>query len=132
MIKIQQVKEGDLFWTDFEGKRSLGEVIDRQIGQGKVLIDDGENAFWYAVQDLYPVAVTDDVLSDIGFIKGEKAGERVEYRRGPFSILRFDSGETWLMYRDEVRHLANLEYLHELQHHHRSMTNFGLIFREEG
>lgn len=130
MVNMRNIKEGDLFWTDFEGIRSIGEVMDTDIGQGKVLMAEGEREFWYDIIDLYPIPINDEVLDDIGFIKGDKEGERQEFKRGPFSILRLDSGETWLMYRDEVRHLAELAYLHELQHHHRSMTNFGLIFRE--
>lgn len=130
MINIREIREGDLFWTDFEGNRSIGEVVDLDLGQGKVLMTEGENEFWYDENDLHPILVNDEVLENIGFIKGDKEGERTEYKRGPFSILRLESGETWLMYRDEVRHLQKLDFLHELQHHHRSMTNFGLIFRE--
>lgn len=130
MIKMRDIKEGDLFWTDFYGKRSIGEVMDTDLGQSKVLMAEGENEFWYDVKDVSAIRIDDEVLADIGFIKGDKEGERSEYKRGPFSILRLNSGETWLMYRDEVRHIAQLDFLHELQHHHRSMTNFGLIFRE--
>lgn len=130
MVNMREIKAGDLFWSDFEGKRSIGEVIDTDIGQGKVLMAEGDNEFWYDIVDLFPIPIGDEVLGDLGFIKGDKEGARIEFKRGPFSILKLDSGETWLMYRDEVRHLSKLEYLHELQHHHRAMTNFGLIFKE--
>lgn len=129
-MKILEIREGDLFWTDFEGTRSIGEVMDIDIGQQKVYMTEGERSFWYDVHDVYPIVIDDALLEEIGFIKGDKEGERTEFKRGPFSILRLDSGETWLMYRDEVRHLVRLDYLHELQHHHRAMTNFGLIFSE--
>lgn len=128
-MKLREIKESDLFWADFEGERSIGEVMDIDIGQRKVLMTQGENTFWYDVEDLYPIPINAEVLEDIGFIKGEAEEDRVPFKRGPFTIIRGLEGETWMMYRDEVRHVTGLDYLHQLQHHHRSMTNFGLIFR---
>lgn len=131
MIKLQEVKTGDLVWADFEGKRSIGEVLDLDLAQRKVLLEEGENEFWYDVDDLYAIPIDDSVMDELGFVKGEVEGVGYRFDRGPFTFTRsFDGQESWLHYRDEVRHLRNLEHLHQLQHHYRSMTNFGLIFRE--
>jgi hypothetical protein len=134
MIKLQDLKEGDIVMVDFEGEMKTGDITEISTGDHKARVAYGENEFWYEAQDLHPVPVDDAHLAELGFKKvSDGSADGTLYERGPFSLQFIQKGpdkHSLLHYRDETRHIHKLEHLHQLQHHYKGMTNFHLSWPE--
>jgi hypothetical protein len=129
MLKLNEVREGDIVLADFEGQKRVGDVLEVSRGDKKARIAHGENEFWYDLHHIYAVPLEHEILAELGFQRTTAEDNLVVYERGPFS-LQFvrDRNESFslLHYRDETRHVHNMDFLHQLQHHYRAMTNFEL------
>lgn len=132
MIKISEVKNGDIVNARFEDVINTGEVIQVDREERKALVSHGDQEFWYDTEDLSPVLFTIDSLATLGFIESSDPvikGTGRAFVKGPF-ILQFpDAANTdhiHLIYRDEHRDLKGPIFLHQLQNHYHSMTNFHL------
>ena len=132
MIKIAEVKTGDIVNARFEDVINTGEVkqVDRE--DRKALISHGDQEFWYDTEDLSPVPFTLESLSTLGFVESSDPvimGTGTAYVKGPF-ILQFPNAgneeHIHLIYRDEHRDIKGKLFLHQLQNHYHSMTNFHL------
>lgn len=130
MIKLQQLKEGDIVMVDFEGQMRTGDVLEISTGDKKARVAHGENEFWYDFHDIHAVPMDDAHLAELGFSRASEVGsDGVLYERGPFTLQVVQKGPDkhfLLHYRDETRHIHDLQYLHQLQHHYHGMTNFHL------
>ena len=129
MVKISELKEGDIVKVmDTEIER-VGTVLETDKEEKMALIDNGIQEFWYAPEDIIPVPLTDHhMLLTLGFDK-EETSEGYKYKKGPFRILVHDPGnytnmEIW--YREDHRHFKHPIYVHELQNHHLQMTKVPL------
>jgi hypothetical protein len=134
MIKLSDLKEEDIVMVDFEGQMRTGDIIEISSGDKKVKVAHGENEFWYDFHDLHAVPVDTDQLTELGFktVK-EPASDGILYERGPFSLEFVQKGadrHALLHYRDETRHIHDLQFVHQLQHHYKGMTNFVLSWPE--
>jgi hypothetical protein len=134
MIKLSDLKEEDIVMVDFEGQMRIGDIVEISSGDKKAKIAHGENEFWYDFHDLHPVPVSPEQLAELGFKQVQDASsDGILYERGPFSIQFVQKGvdkHALLHYRDETRHIHDLQYLHQLQHHYKGMTNFVLSWPE--
>lgn len=130
-MKLTEVKEGDIVVADFEGQKRVGDVLEVSRGDKKALVAHGENEFWYDMADIYAVPLDHEILEELGFKKAEDQSGGLSYERGPFT-LQYVASENdrynLLHYRDETRHVHNMQYLHQLQHHYKGMTNFELTW----
>ncbi|WP_336517453.1 hypothetical protein [Pollutibacter soli] len=132
MIKINEVKEGDIVMADYEGQMTTGDVTEVSVGTQTAKVAHGDQEYWYDIGDLFAVPITDERLKELGFLAvpvGENGA--VRYERGPFSVefLKNNTEEySELHYRDETRHVHDLEYMHQLQNHYHAMTNFHLTW----
>ncbi|HVW63305.1 MAG TPA: hypothetical protein VHC48_24810 [Puia sp.] len=129
MIRFHELKVGDYVLADFEGQRSEGEVIGLNEGDKMASVQTSVQDFWYTPDQLYPIALDDNQLMQLGFEK-EAFEAGVKYKRGPFRILlpapgNFSHFEMW--YREDRRHIAQPIYVHELQNHYRQMTKVELV-----
>lgn len=135
MIKLHDLKEGDIVMVDFEGQMRTGDITEISTGDKKAQVAHGENEFWYDFHDLHPVPVDEPHLFELGFRKSDDAAaDGTLYERGPFTLQFVRKGgdqHCLLHYRDETRHIHDLQYLHQLQHHYKGMTNFHLTWPEE-
>ena len=134
MIKLSDLKEEDIVMVDFEGQMRTGDIIEISSGDKKVKVAHGENEFWYDFHDLHAVPIDADQLTELGFktVK-EPASDGIIYERGPFSLQFVQKGtdrHALLHYRDETRHIHDLQFVHQLQHHYKGMTNFVLSWPE--
>ena len=69
MIKISELKEGDLVMVDFEGTLMEGEVLEVNNGQKLAqILTNGQNEFWYAGDVLNPIPLSDAALQKINFL----------------------------------------------------------------
>lgn len=133
MLKLNELKEGDIVMVDFEGQMRVGDVMEVSKGDKKAKVAHGENEFWYELDHVYAVPADEPHLLELGFIKvlnDQSDGDL--YERGPFSIQVIRKGQDQhylLHYRDETRHIHDLSFLHQLQHHYKSMTNFELTWQ---
>jgi len=133
MLKLTNVKEGDIVLADFEGQKRVGDVLDVSLGDKKAKVGHGENEFWYDFHDLYAVPLEETILRELGFTFAGQENGTVTYERGPFTLQLVNTGadrHSLLHYRDETRHVHDMEYLHQLQHHYHGMTNFNLSWPE--
>ena len=129
MLKLTELKSGDIVLADFEGQLRVGDVLDVSYGDKKALVAHDESEFWYDLNNIYAVPLEDGILSELGFAKSNGNPNASVYQRGPFTLEWVNNGEdahSLLHYRDETRHVHNLKYLHELQNHYKGMTNFEL------
>ena len=130
MIKISDLKEGDLVMVDFEGTLMEGEVLEVNNGQklAKVLTN-GQNEFWYAGEVLKPIPLSDAALKKINLTREDQADGSVKYLKGAFRIHLdkpddFSNISFW--YREDKRHVNQPIALHELQNYYLKMTKVHL------
>jgi hypothetical protein len=129
MVKITDLKEGDIVHVLEGGIEKEGVIVDRDNYNHMVLIDNGIQEFWYSQEDIVPVPITEDkLINTLGFEKEETA-DGVKFKKGPFRILVHDPGNYTNMdiwYREDRRHFSHPLYVHELQNHHLDMTKMHL------
>ena len=129
MVKISDLKEGDVVHVLHEGVEREGVVKQVSRDDNQACIDNGIQDFWYNPDEIVPVHMNEDrLVNTLGFEKEETA-EGVKFKKGAFRLLVKDPGnyvnlDVW--YREEHRHFSNSLYLHELQNHHLEMTKVQL------
>jgi hypothetical protein len=130
MIKLSDLKDGDIVMVDFEGQMTTGDITEISTADKKAKVAHGEQEFWYDFHDLHAVPITESQLTELGFRKmSDPSADGELYERGPFSLQFVRKGtdkHALLHYRDETRHIHGLEFIHQLQNHYKSMTNFVL------
>lgn len=129
MVKITDLKEGDVVHVLDEGVERVGTVVEASREENMACINNGIQDFWYPPEQIVPIPLTEAHLMNVlGFEREESAGG-VKYKKGPFRVLVHDPGnytnlEVW--YREDRRHFSHPLYLHELQNHHMQMTKVPL------
>ncbi|HWV69643.1 hypothetical protein [Chitinophaga sp.] len=132
MINIHELKSGDTIITNYGGTEKEGKILQVDHEDKKVLVATDENEFWYDLDNLEPIHLTEATLLKLQFHKEESASSPAGgtlYVRGPFSVRWFEEGHKPLMqlhYRDETRNLNAPITLNELQNHYHGMTLFHL------
>ncbi|MDX2049197.1 MAG: hypothetical protein SFU87_20605 [Chitinophagaceae bacterium] len=132
MIKLQDLKVGDIVMVEFEGQMIDGDVTEISKGDKKACVLHGEQEFWYDWHDLHPVPLTEEQLVKLNFEVVDEntgSGNGQLYVRGPFSLKflkKNNDTDILLTYRDEQRLLHESLYVHQLQNHYKGMTNFDL------
>lgn len=130
MIKISDLKDGDLVMVDFEGTLMEGEVLEVNNGQklAKVLTN-GQNEFWYAGEMLKPIPLSDAALKKINFTREDQPDGTVKYLKGAFRVQLntsddFNNISFW--YREDKRSVNQPIALHQLQNYYLDMTKVHL------
>ncbi len=129
MVKITDLKEGDLVQVIFEGEERPGRIIDNDKERNLVCVNNGIQDFWYAPEDIVPIPLTGERLETLLGFEKEETPEGVKYKKGPFRVLIHDPGNNThldIWYREDHRHFEHPLYLHELQNHHLEMTKVHL------
>lgn len=129
MIKISDLKEGDVVKVLHEGIERDGVVTDVDKQENQAKIDNGIQEFWYNPENIVPVPMTEDRLINVLGFEKEETGEGVKFKKGPFRIVVKDPGnytDLDIWYREDHRHFNHALYLHELQNHHLDMTKVQL------
>ncbi len=127
MLKLGELKEGDIVRIEDEGVSREGTVVDISREEKQALINNGIQEFWFNLDQIYPVPVDDEQLTRLGFVK-EVDGESVKYMKGPFRIVivnnNFSNIEMW--YREDRRHFNTPIGVHHLQNLYHDMTKVHL------
>jgi predicted AAA+ superfamily ATPase len=128
MIKLQELKQGDIVRVEENMVEREGIVIEISREENMVCIDNGVQEFWYSLDQVAPIPLTEQELFKLGFEKADTE-EGTKYMKGPFRILVHDPGnytnlDIW--YREDRRHFSHPIYIHELQNLHLQMTKVPL------
>ena len=127
MLKLGELKEGDIVRIEDEGVSREGTVVDISREEKQALINNGIQEFWYDLDQIYPVPLDDEQLTRLGFVK-EVDGDSVKYMKGPFRIVivnnNFSDIEMW--YREDRRHFNTPIGVHHLQYLYHNMTKVHL------
>ena len=129
MIKITDLKEGDIVHVLYEGEEREGIVVEINRGDNMACIDNGIQEFWYSPEDIRPMPITDERLVHLLGFEKESTSEGTKFKTGPFRVLVHDPGnytnlDVW--YREDHRHFNHAIYIHELQNLHLAMTKVPL------
>lgn len=129
MIKFQEIKIGDYLIADNDGDKKRGEVTNLNNNEKQVCVNTGAQDFWYELDQLDPIAITDEELEKLKFHKQVNEDGTLKYLKGAFRMLvpkegDFSRMEIW--YRDEQRHITTPISLHILQNHFFEMTKVHL------
>ena len=129
MVKISELKQGDIVKVLDAGEERLGVVTDTSWEENMACINNGVQEFWFGPADIVPVPLTEEqLINTLGFEKEETA-EGIKFKKGAFRVVVHDPGnytnlEVW--YREDRRHFTHPIYVHELQNHHYQMTKVPL------
>ena len=129
MVKLGQLKPGDIVMVNDEGLMREGTVVHTNGEEQMALVDNGVQEFWYAPQDIYPIALDEEQLLKLGFQKETLDGTAVKYKKGVFRLVTpvagdFSKLDMW--YREDNRHFHVPIAVHELQNLHADMTKVPL------
>ena len=128
MVKLTDLKPGDIVRVMDDGTEREGVVIDIDRNDHLVCIDYGVQEFWFPVDQVLSIPLTEEQLIKLGFER-EETGDGVKYMKGPFRLQSPNNGnfyplEVW--YREDRRHFETPLMVHELQNHYLEMTKVPL------
>jgi hypothetical protein len=129
MLKIGELKLGDIVKVTDEGVDRDGVVVDISHEEHQALVDNGVQEFWYSAEEMHPILVDENQLMKLGFEKQVLNGDGVKYMKGAFRIHTpkegdFSNLEMW--YREDRRHFNAPIGVHQLQNLHLQMTKVPL------
>lgn len=129
MIKFNEIKVGDYLYADNDGDVKRGEVTNLNGDEKQVCVNTGTQDFWYETNQLMPIPITEEELSNLKFHKELNGNGSAKYLKGAFRMLvekegDFSHMEIW--YRDEKRHIMHPIFIHNLQNHFFEMTKVHL------
>lgn len=130
MIKISELKEGDLVIVDFEGTHMEGEVMEVNKAQKLAQVrTNGQNDFWYGGEALLPMPLTDAALQKLNFQRQDGEDGSVKYMKGAFRVQidkKDDFSNINFWYREDRRHINQPISVHQLQNYYLDMTKVHL------
>jgi len=130
MVKLGQLQSGDIVMVNNEGTMREGIVVQTNAEEHMALVDNGVQEFWYAQEDIFPIALDEAQLLKFGFEKEPlDGGNAMKYKKGVFRLVTpvagdFSKVDMW--YREDNRHFHVPIAVHELQNLHSSMTKVPL------
>jgi hypothetical protein len=129
MLKIGELKAGDIIKVEDEGVEREGVVVEISHEEHKALVDNGVQEFWYGPEEMHPISLTEEQLLKLGFEKENIEGGGVKYMKGAFRLVTpkagdFSNIEMW--YREDRRHFNFPIGVHQLQNLHMDMTKVPL------
>ena len=128
MLKLGDLKQGDIIRLDDEGVKKEGTVVKVSHEERQALINNGVQEFWYNLADISPIPLDEDQLTRLGFTKEEMNGA-VKYKKDSFRLVTPQAGdfsniEMW--WREDRRHFNFPLGVHDLQNLHLDMTKVPL------
>jgi hypothetical protein len=128
MLKIGNLKAGDIVLLDDEGIVREGQVVQISHEENQALVDNGIQEFWYTPEEMTAIPLDEDQLMKLGFSKEEENGS-VKYKKDSFRLVTprkgdFSNIEMW--WREDRRHFSFPLSVHELQNLFMDMTKIQL------
>jgi hypothetical protein len=128
MLKIGEIKTGDVIMVNDEGVMREGVVTRINHEEGMAFVDNGVQEFWYRTEDMESIPLSEEQLLKFGFEKEELNGG-VKYKKDSFRLVTpqkgdFSNLEMW--WREDRRHFSFPLGVHQLQNLHLDMTKVPL------
>jgi signal peptidase I len=128
MLKLGDLKQGDIIYVNDDGVEREGVVVKISHEDHQVLVDNGVQEFWYNLQEVKPVPLDEAQLMRLGFTREEMDGG-VKYKKDSFRLVTpkkndFSNIEMW--WREDRRHFSFPLGVHQLQNLHLDMTKVPL------
>lgn len=130
MLKLGDLKPGDIVLLDDEGVEREGTVVKVSHEEKQALVNNGIQEFWYRLNDIRPIPLDENQLIRLGFTKEQMNGAGgVKYKKGAFRLVTpkegdFSNIEMW--WREDRRHFSFPIGVHDLQNLHLDMTKVPL------
>jgi hypothetical protein len=128
MIRLNDLKPGDLVLAEYEGEMTRGVVKELNKEDKEVCVETSVQGYWFTPDHLYPIPLSDEMLQHLGFTKSEN-GNGVKYMKDSFRIhlpVKNDFSNLEIWWREDRRQLAHPISVHELQNHYYQMTKVEL------
>ena len=128
MLKIGELKQGDIVKVNDEGVEREGVVVRISHEENQALVDNGVQEFWYTPEEMQAVPLDENQLTKLGFEKQDHEGS-VKYLKGAFRLVtprRGDFSNIEMWYREDRRHFSFPLGVHQLQNLHLDMTKVPL------
>jgi hypothetical protein len=127
-MKLSELKPGDWIMLNDNGVEREGTVLRVSNEDNKVCVNNGVQEFWYELDDIKPVPLSEKQLLNLGFEKLDVDGG-VKYGKGAFRVHvpsadDFSRIEAW--YREDKRYFDHPITVHHLQNIHLDMTKVPL------
>lgn len=128
MLKINNLKAGDIIMVDDEGIMREGTVVSISHEEHQALVNNGVQEFWYSPEEMHTIPLDESQLINLGFEKEDIDGA-VKYKKGVFRLVtpqkgNFSNIDMW--YREDRRHFSFPLGVHELQNLHMDMSKIPL------
>jgi hypothetical protein len=128
MLKIGNLKSGDIIMVNDEGVMREGTVVRTSVEENQALVNNGVQEFWYSPEEMSAVPLDETQLLNLGFTKEEVDGA-TKYKKDSFRLVTpkkgdFSNVEMW--WREDRRHFSFPLGVHELQNLHLDMTKVHL------
>ena len=128
MLKIGNLKAGDIIRVDDGGVFRDGTVVNISHEENQAQVDNGIQEFWYSPEDMHPLPLDENQLMKFGFEK-EESGEVVKFKKDSFRLVTpqkgdFSNIEMW--WREDRRHFGFPLGVHDLQNLYQEMTKVPL------
>jgi hypothetical protein len=128
MLKIGNLKSGDLINVSDEGTVREGRVVSISHEENQALVDNGVQEFWYTPEEMQAIPLDESQLMKLGFTREDAEGA-VKYKKDSFRLVTpkkgdFSNVEMW--WREDRRHFSFPLGVHELQNLHLDMTKVHL------
>jgi hypothetical protein len=128
MLKINELKSGDVIMVNDDGVMREGKVVSTSLEENQALVNNGIQDFWYSPEDMTPVNLSEEHLMRFGFTKEELDGG-VKYKKDSFRLLTpkkgdFSNVEMW--WREDRRHFGMPIGVHHFQNLFMDMTKIHL------
>ena len=128
MLKINELKSGDVIMVNDDGVMREGRVVSTSLEENQALVDNGVQDFWYSPEDMTPVSLSEEHLMRFGFTKEDVDGG-VKYKKDSFRLLTpkkgdFSNVEMW--WREDRRHFGMPIGVHHFQNLFMDMTKIHL------
>ena len=128
MLKLGELKSGDIIRVNDDGVEREGSVIEISHEERQALVDNGVQEFWYSPEEMAAIPVDEDQLKKLGFVK-ESGNGVVKFKKDSFRLVipkegDFSNIEMW--WREDRRHFNFPIGVHQLQNLHHDMTKVHL------
>ena len=127
MLKIGELKQGDIIKVNDEGVEREGTVISVSHEENQELVDNGIQEFWYSPEEMSSIPLDEKHLADLGFTKEVSDGGVTKYKKDSFRLVTSDNfGHIDMWWREDRRHFNSRIGVHQLQNLHHQMTKVHL------
>ena len=129
MLKLGDLKQGDIVGLDDEGVEREGTVVRVSHEEKQALVNNGVQEFWYNLDQIRSIPLDEKQLLRLGFTKDEVNGTGAKYKRDSFRLVLpkegdFSTIEMW--WREDRRHFNFPLGVHDLQNLYLDMTKVPL------